>query len=578
MIKQLSLRQLERIRRRFQTLYGSRADQLAERFYRMVGRYGVGLELHGSEDPAWSQNDVFLITYADSIGAEAETPLRALHRFASRHLKGAVRTIHLLPFFPWSSDDGFSVVDYREVDPACGKWEDVEAIGRDFRLMFDVVLNHCSSRNQWFRDFLTGIAPARWYFLQMDAGTDLSAVVRPRTSPLLSRYLSRDGECFMWTTFSADQVDLNWQNPDVLFEFLDILFWYLSKGARVLRLDAVAFLWKEIGTSCLHLPQTHEVVKLLRDVCELVADDALILTETNVPHAENVTYFGEGDEAHMVYNFSLPPLLLHALLTGNGTWLTQWASELEYPAAGCTYFNFTASHDGVGVRPMQGLGPADALDTLVKATRDRGGHVSMRTGPDGTETPYELNITFASILEVPGDPELSIERFLCSQALALSLKGIPAVYLHSLFGTLNDVAGAETSGIPRRINRSKFMLEEINGWLAADSRQGRIFSRYQQMLRRRSNHPAFHPDGQQRILDLGPALFAIERLSPSGNERLVCLFNLTAQRQSAPVGVLEGLFGEGLKLTDVLNSRAIQAARKGIALEPYRAAWLAERK
>jgi len=121
---------------------------------------------------------------------------------------------------------------------------------------------------------------------------------------------------------------------------------------RIARLDAVAFLWKELGTNCLHLPETHELVKLFRDVCEIVAPRAIILTETNVPHAENVSYFGQGDEAHMVYQFSLPPLLLHAFITGNGQYLTHWASGLEPPPAGCTFFNFTASHDGVGVRPF----------------------------------------------------------------------------------------------------------------------------------------------------------------------------------------------------------------------------------
>ncbi|MGE9296820.1 MAG: alpha-amylase family glycosyl hydrolase, partial [Puniceicoccales bacterium] len=308
MIKYVDQQILARIKKRLRYLYGDQADQLTERLYYMVGRYGVGTQPPIKPENPWTENDVFLITYADMVQQEGEAPLATFRRFATEHLKGAINTVHILPFYPWSSDDGFSVIDYREVKSDYGNWRDVERLGDDFKLMFDLVLNHCSSQSAWFRDFLVGIAPGDEYFLEMDPATDVSAVVRPRTSPLLTKTITRDGDAWVWTTFSADQVDLNWQNPDLLFEFLDILLLYISHGATTVRLDAVAFLWKELGTDCLHLPQTHEMVKLLRDVCELVAPHVLIITETNVPHAENVSYFGNNDEAHMVYNFSLPPL------------------------------------------------------------------------------------------------------------------------------------------------------------------------------------------------------------------------------------------------------------------------------
>lgn len=128
--------------------------------------------------------------------------------------------------------------------------------------MFDLVLNHCSARSSWFKDFIAGIEPARHYFLNMDPKQDYSEVVRPRTSPLLTKTRTIDGEANVWTTFSADQVDLNWCNPEVLFEFIDILMFYISKGMRIVRMDAVAFVWKELGTNCIHLPETHEIVKL----------------------------------------------------------------------------------------------------------------------------------------------------------------------------------------------------------------------------------------------------------------------------------------------------------------------------
>lgn len=571
---------MTRIRKRLQRLYGSdNIHLLEERFFRMIGRYGVGRDLLYDTDKRWDRSDVALITYADSIQREGEAPLATLHRFCTQHLRGAIKTVHLLPFFPWTSDDGFSVVDYRAVAPENGRWEDIEALGKDFNLMYDLVLNHCSAKSGWFKDFVTGIDPARQYFIECDPEKDYSQVTRPRTSPLLTPVMTKEGEKHVWTTFSADQVDLNWENPDVLFEFLDILFQYIASGVRILRLDAVAFLWKELGTDCIHRPETHEVVKLFRDVLDMVAPHVILLTETNVPHKENVSYFGKGDEAHMVYNFSLPPLVLHALLTGDGSYLTKWAQELDPLPKGCTWFNFTASHDGIGVRPIQGILPDKELKRLVKETKERGGRVSMKTNPDGKQSPYELNITYRSALEIPGEVELSRARFLCSQALALSFQGMPAVYIHSLLGTPNYQDGVERTKHNRTINRRKYNEAEIAEF--ADDRehdQGGIFQRYLQMLRRRANHPAFHPEGAMKIHDFGKDLFALTRTSPSGEETVHCIYNLTAKDQVVYNPQTTPELKKTKSFYDILSARTLSSGKKGLTLHPYQALWLTARE
>jgi len=580
MIKHLDHAILSRIKRRLYYLYGDRTDQLIERLYYMVGRYGVGTQPPIKPEHRWTENDVFLITYADMVQSESDTPLETLKRFAGEHLKGAINTIHILPFYPWSSDDGFSVIDYREVKEDYGDWKDVEQLGDDFKLMFDLVLNHCSSQSAWFRDFLVGIAPADEYFIAMDPKTDLSEVVRPRTSPLLTKTITREGEAWVWTTFSADQVDLNWKNPDLLFEFLDILLLYISHGATTLRLDACAFMWKELGTDCLHRPETHELVKLLRDVCELVAPEVLIITETNVPHEENVSYFGDNDEAHMVYNFSLPPLLLHALITGNSRYLTKWAKSLKYPEPGeGTFFNFTASHDGVGVRPLQGLLPQKEFDKLIHAVEDRGAHVSKRTLADGSQSPYELNITYYSALAGRHDHEgLGAARFLCSQAVALAFKGVPAVYFHSLVATPNYHEGVEKTKHARTINRRKYDEAELMHILGNDeTAQGQVFRRYLQMLRRRTNYPAFHPDGDQKIIDAGKDLFALERTSPSGNQTVFCVFNFSDSEQSVVNPKDTEPLKKAKKFYDILSGKTHSDGSRGIKLAPYQAMWLVPR-
>ena len=565
------------MRRRLGKLYGmDRADRLLDRMYQMIGRYGVGVGLSpNSQSKGLSQQDVVLITYADMVQSRKRAPLDVLREFCSQHLKGAVSTIHLLPFYPWTSDDGFSVVDYRQVNNDYGKWSDIENFSKEFQLMFDLVLNHCSAKSPWFKEFVSGVEPGMNYIMEGDADSDLSAVVRPRSTPLLTPYQTRGGEKMVWTTFSADQVDLDWTCPDLLFEFLDIILFYISMGCRILRLDAVAFLWKRLGTNCLHLPETHEVIKLIRNFVEVVAPETILLTETNVPHDENISYFGKGDEAHAVYQFSLPPLLLHGLLRGTTKHLREWASSLAPPVKGCHFLNFTASHDGVGVRPLEGILPKKEVLSLAKEIEGKGGKVSMRSMPDGTESPYELNVTYFSALSDDNDSELGENRFLCSQALALSLQGIPAVYFHSLTATPNDQEGFAETGRARTLNRKKWQLADLESMVGKKQTTGsRVFDWYVTILRKRSSAPAFHPDAAQEILDLGDSIFGLVRSSQDGNQSIICLYNFLPR--SNPVKFKEGYqaWFSSAKAKDLISGGEIEWGANGLELRPYQALWL----
>ena len=574
----ISSSKLKVIRRRLARVYGiEEADILLDRLYRMVGRYGVGAQLN-QNSPNLTARDVVLITYADMVksSSEEQSPLGALKEFCTARLKGAVSAIHILPFYPWTSDDGFSVVDYREVSPDYGTWDDVSKLGEEFELMFDLVLNHCSSKSPWFKEYVSGVEPGLNYIMEGNPKTDLSMVVRPRSTPLLTPYQTRKGERHVWTTFSADQVDLDWTSPDLLFEFLDIILYYVSIGCKILRLDAVAFLWKKIGTDCLHLPETHEIIKLIRNFLEVVAPDVVILTETNVPHAENISYFGKGDEAHAVYQFSLPPLLLHGLLRGTSEHLTDWATNLAPPPKGCHFLNFTASHDGVGVRPLEGILPHDEILGLADEIRQKGGFVSMRRMEDGSESPYELNSTYFSALSDPENEEMGMARFQCSQAVALAMKGIPAVYFHSLCGTPNDLEGYKVTKRNRTVNRKKWAQDELNQLLDdQETLPAQIFSWYSRTLRMRAGCPAFHPEAPQEILNFGSDLFAVRRDSTDGGLSVICLFNFTSEDSKvSDMGLLNSLFPEG-KARDLISGGEIDWGKKdALTLRPYQAVWL----
>ena len=487
-------------------LYGERADEAHQLIVDVVDR--VDLSSLNSPTERWSETDVVLITYGDQVQSEERNSLQTLHAaLTSEDLPGAkyFSTVHFLPCFPYSSDDGFSVIDYRTIDPKLGNWDDIDAFSGEFKIALDFVVNHVSQESDWFKRYLTGEAPYDRYFIEADPAEDLSAVTRPRSLPLLSDFETSRGKKWLWTTFSRDQLDINYAEPAVLAEVLEILLLYIKHGACIIRLDAIAFLWKKIGTSCMHLKETHGVVKLMRTVLESVAPHVLLLSETNVPHAENVSYFGEGDEAHMVYQFPLPPLLLDALLNEDAAPLKNWLEHLEAPPEGCAYFNFTASHDGVGVRPLEGQVSDERLQSLVEKIKDRGGLVSTRRRPDGTDSPYEMNIAYVDAVSDPnGDATTNANRFLMSQAFMMSLQGVPAVYFHSFVGTQNHYDGVEESNIPRRINRRKFSIDELNSQLNIDgSLQQLIHAGMRNLLSMRRLQPAFHPDAQQEYLESG---------------------------------------------------------------------------
>ncbi len=518
-------------------LYGeTRAPALAQRLRAMLARWSA--ELPGASAPrgalALTPADVLLITYGDQVRAPGETPLHTLAEFAAQHLRAVVSGVHLLPFYPWSSDDGFSVKDYLAVDPELGTWDDIAALGRDFELMFDAVFNHMSAQSEWFRRFVEGDPAYCDFFVTVEGAPDLSAVVRPRALPLLTTFETVRGPERVWTTFSADQVDLNAKNPEVLLALLDVLLFYVARGARYIRADAIAFLWKEPGTPCIHLPQTHRVIQLLRAALDAAAPQTLLITETNVPHVHNVSYFGDGtNEAQLVYNFALPPLVLHSLATGDAAKLIGWAQTLVLPSDGVTFFNFLASHDGIGLNPARAILSDAEIDALVARTLAHGGFVSYKHNPDGSKSPYEMNVNFFDALSNPASEEpleTQVRRFLCAHAIQHALAGVPGIYFHSLFGSRGDRTAADTSGIPRRINRQKLTREELEQDLANPaSLRARVFRGLSELLTRRRQLAAFHPTAPQRVFACDPRVFAVLRGAENNACQMLCLHNVSAE-------------------------------------------------
>ena len=562
------MKDMQKVKDLLNKIYEQETATLAfQRIAPLIEKYGLK---ERKKESYFSQEDVVLITYGDSLKQTGEAPLETLHHFAKQYLQGAVSHIHFLPFFPYSSDDGFSVMDFFEIDPELGTWQDVAAVGQDFELMFDYVVNHFSSKGRWFQNYLESKDGFVDFAIAVDPATDLSMVIRPRSLPLLSEYPKKDGQTVhLWTTFSADQIDFNFKSMDVLEKMIDVLLFYADQGATILRLDAIAYLWKEIGTTCIHLSQTHDMVKLFRAILDLVAPDVIILTETNVPHDENISYFGDGrDEAQMVYNFTLPPLMLYSMVKEDATVLSQWAKGLYLGSSDNTFFNFTASHDGIGVRPLEGILDPAELDGLIDIVEAKEGQVSCKQNPDGSESPYELNITYVDAI-LADRSSTCADKFLAAQSIQYALPGVPATYIHSLLGSRNWVEGVRQTGRARTINREKLALDNLISELNdPESFRSQIFFPYLNLIKIRKKQIAFHPNAGFEILQIDPKVFGIKRFS--NDQTIHALTNISSKTVTVSLTATASA-GQAI---DLFTDQTVNTA--SINLNPYQYVWLKE--
>lgn len=526
----------------------------------------------------WSEKDIILITYGDSIIKEDQPPLKTLKKFLDTTIANTINSVHILPFFPYSSDDGFAVIDYSSVNESLGTWQDIEQISKDYHLMSDLVINHCSSRSAWFDNFIKGEGQGSDFFFTALPDDDLAEVVRPRTSPLLKEVETGQGKKFVWCTFSHDQVDFDFRNPEVLKAFTSIIKQYLDAGVKIFRLDAIAFLWKVVGTNSINLPQTHEVVRLLRTLIESAEQSAIIITETNIPNTQNLTYFGNANEAHGIYNFSLPPLLLNTLLTGNCLYLKRWLMSMPPPQDGTMYFNFIASHDGIGLRPAEGLLSETEIDNLVQTVQNFGGKISWRTSDTGKQKAYEMNISLYDAMQgtVEGKDQWNFERFICAHAIMFALEGIPGVYIHSLLGTQNDYQKLANTHHNRSINRRRWHVDALEEALADKNlHHGKVLATLKSLLDIRIKQSAFHPNATQFTLHLGLQLFGFWRQSKDRRQSIFCVSNISDQPIDLPLSELNLIITESW--IELITNSKITELTQEITLAPYQTVWISNR-
>jgi len=590
----------QRFRKRFiaklRYLYGRKCDRkcyrellrLLQVYYAYKTPELIEWEQSFRPEERITEKDAILITYGDLIRDGHQKPLQILEELSNQYLHNAFNTIHILPFFPSSSDRGFAVIDFDEVDHQLGTWDDILDLKANFKIMFDGVFNHVSSKSRWFQRFLNQNPEYLDYFTVFSTQTELKPdhlklIMRPRTTGLLTRFETLYGARLVWTTFSPDQIDLNYHNPKILLKMVEILLTYVRRGADFIRLDAVTYLWEELGTSCVHLKQSHTIIKLFRDILDCVAPYVTLITETNVSHADNVRYFGNGfNEAQMIYNFALPPLVLHAFITGNSSRLTQWASGLKRKSSCATYFNFLDSHDGIGLMAVKDILSPGEINMLALEVVERGGYISYRSEGDQRVSPYELNITWFSAINNENNDEpgiFQVQRYMASRVIALVLMGVPGIYLHGLLGSKNDTELVLAEKQTRSINRKNIIREElIKSLNTTTSTTFMITSRLIRLLRRRRKEKSFHPNAGQKVINISEKLFCVLRTSIDETEKILTIVNISAQLQKVRFNLPSAQIYEKYWL-DLMSRQSFQFedGRLNLELEPYEFVWLKPR-
>jgi sucrose phosphorylase len=522
-----------------------------------------------------SEKTTLVICYGDSVYSEKKKSIRVFQSFFQKKLKNYFNTIHFLPFYPSSSDSGFAVKDHYKVDNKLGNWLDIKSISKSTNVMADMVINHSSARGLWFKNFLKKKEPGKDYFLTVDNKFDTSKVIRPRDHTLLKKIKIFNQSDYLWRTFSPDQIDLNFRNPSVLIQFIKIMIHLINNGVTIFRLDAIAYLWKENGTKCINLKQTHEIIKLLRNIINLLNIQTTIITETNLPENENLSYFGKNDEANWIYNFSLPPLLIHAFLFENSSYLNKWSKNLPNTKNDNCYLNFIASHDGIGIRPTEGLLNKKTLNNFLNRLKKNGSKFSYRKVQNKAKKVYEANITVFDALK-KSDYDIKgkfyLERYISCHAIMISFEGIPAIYFNSIFGTSNDEAKYIITGNNRDVNRYRWNFKNITNKLKNNkSKQNIFYQNICNLLNIRRKQKAFHPNALRINLNFGQKIYAFKRVSIDKKQTILCITNLSSKIQKTEISQ------KYLKMKNLINSKIQIEDRKFLVLRPFETIWLSNK-
>ncbi len=427
------------------------------------------------------KNKIQLITYPDSMGAN----LPELHYVLRKFFSKAVHGVHILPFYPSSSDRGFAPKTYDEVDPAFGTWEDVEKIGQDFDLVIDFMVNHISRQSIFFQDYVEK-GPASEYadmFLSFDKmipggfiqEEDLEKVYTRKPRPHYQQLERPNGTLEkIWCTFDYEQIDLDYDSPKTREVMRKFLIRLARNKPKMIRLDAIAYTTIELGTNCFFVePKIWEYLDWFDDYAS--AFDTEILPEVH----EHFSYqFKLAKKGYWCYDFSLPMLVLHCLYMKTTRRMKSWLKKC--PRKQITTLD---THDGIGVVDVQDLLNQEEIDQTIEQLYEKGSNVKKTySGPEYQNLDvYQVNCTYYSALGCNDD------AYIVARTIQFFTPGIPQVYYVGLLAGENDIELLEKTRLGRNINRHNYTLKEIR-----EDIQKPVVQRLLKLMEFRNSYPAFN--------------------------------------------------------------------------------------
>ena len=607
----------------FSSLYGEREDfeqQVARLLEVMASRYIERDEylkqsdIARQEDHNWflSQEIVGMALYADEFAGD----LQGVRSRVSYLQELGVNMLHVMPILKCpkdASDGGYAVSDFRDVDTRFGTLEDVKDLShelrrRDMLLTLDVVVNHTSDEHAWAQGARDGEQKYQDYYYIFDNRDvpdmfeETMPEVFPETAPGNFTY---DEQMQKWvmTVFNNYQWDLNYSNPAVFTEMIDVILFWANQGADIVRLDAVAFLWKKVGTTCQNEREAHLILQLMKDCCQVTAPGVLFIAEAIVAPVEIIKYFGEdaviAKECEIAYNATFMALLWDAVATKNAKLLDQGIRNLPNKLDRATWLNYVRCHDDIGL----GFDDVDIIAAEYEPLAHRNFLVNYFTGRFGDSPargqPFGRNektgdvrisgslaslVGLGSALE-SGDEagiQQGIDIILLLHSMIMSFGGIPLLYYGDEVGTLNDCSFLEDekkAGDTRWMHRPKIDWSKVEKRRQHGSIEQRIFDSLQKMIAVRKTIPAFADFNNRELLETGnPHLFTFLRHTPNlGNGRILVVGNFDSSPQSLTLSDLgnRGHF-EYSQLRDLYSGQAPRMFKNQLVIPPHRFYWLSD--
>jgi amylosucrase len=566
------------------------------------------LDRERERDPLWFKSEQMLgaVLYVDLFAGTFEGVRERLP-----YLKElGVTYLHLMPLFlapEGNNDGGYAVSSYRQTDPRLGTMEDLERLAGELRregisLVLDFVFNHTSDEHEWARRALAGEPEyANYYFIfpdrtMPDAYSRTLREIFPDVRPgSFTELRPSDGAppVWVWTTFHSFQWDLNYGNPAVFASMAEEMLLLANRGAEILRLDALAFTWKEMGTPCENLPQVHTLVQAFNAVARIAAP-ALLFKSEAIVHPDEVARYISEDECQISYNPLLMALMWEALATGETRLLEHSMRGRFRIGECCAWANYVRSHDDIGwtfddaeARQLgiNGFDHRRFLNAFYMGRFPGSFALGLPFGENPRTGDARISGTAASLaglesaLQEAGDAgsiELAVRRILLLYGIALSIGGIPLIYMGDEIGTLNDYSFRDD---PAKAEDSRWVHRPRTDWDRVAHRddpntiEGRVYEGMRRMIEVRKGCPAM-AGGDTEIVGTGnPRLFAYVR--QGGDERVLVLANFSGEEQWVPANLLR-LYGLGHAFRDLLSGASLTVEGDGsVVLGPYGSLWLA---